>query len=296
MRILFKMENKNLKWIYLILLSLVWGSSFILIKFALKGLTPIQVGALRILISAFFLLIIGYKSIKGLNKRQWFYLGINALVGTFFPAFLFAFAIEKIDSSVASILNSFTPFNTLVFGALFFGFSFHKRQVVGILIGLVGTILLITKGNFVDYNQNYYYASFILIASIGYALNVNIIKKHLHDVKPLGITTGNFVLLIIPTFLVLYFSDFFNSFQLNDESSKSILYICILSVFGTAIAKTMFNKLVQISTPIFSASVTYLIPIIAVFWGVLDGEKLSLMQLLAGSIILLGVYLVNRTK
>jgi len=290
------MENKNLKWVYLILLSLVWGSSFILIKYALIGLTPIQVGALRILITSFLLLLVGYKSIKGLNQKQWFYLSINALVGTFFPAFLFAYAIDKIDSSVASILNSFTPFNTLVFGALLFGFSFHKKQIFGILIGLVGTILLITNGNLVDYNQNYYYAGFILIASIGYALNVNIIKKYLSEVSPLGITTGNFALLVIPTLIVLYFSNFFTTFRLTEETSKSLFYISILALFGTAIAKTFFNKLVQISTPIFSASVTYLIPIIAVFWGVLDGEKLSFIQLIGGVIILLGVYLVNRTR
>ncbi len=290
------MTKDTLKWLYLILLSLIWGSSFILIKYALNGLTPIQVGALRILITAFFLLIVGFKSIKGLTKRNWYHLAITALLGTFFPAFLFSYAITKVDSSLAAILNSFTPFNTLIFGSLIFGFTFVKKQLIGILIGLIGTVMLIYNSNSIDFQANGLYVSFILIASVGYAFNVNIIKKYLQDVNALAITTGNFVLLIVPALLVLYFSDFFYSFEFNQESKKALLYITILAIFGTAIAKTMFNKLVQISSPVFSSSVTYLIPITAVVLGVLDGEKLTVMQLLSALIILFGVWLVNRKK
>ena len=290
------METKNLKWFYLILLSLVWGSSFILIKLALVGLTPIQVGALRILITALFLLLIGFKSVFNLTKRNWFFLTINALVGTFFPAFLFSYAIDKMDSSVAAILNSLTPFNTLVFGALIFGYSFQKKQIFGILIGLFGTIMLIMYSNSINYNQRFFYMSLILIASVGYAINVNIIKKYLSDVKPLAITTANFLLLIIPTVIVLYVENLRTPLVINSETKISILYLTILAIFGTAIAKTIFNKLVQISTPIFSTSVTYLIPIVAVFWGYFYGENLNFMQLISGAIILFGVYLVNKVK
>jgi drug/metabolite transporter (DMT)-like permease len=290
------MKESKIKWIYLIGLAIVWGSSFILIKYALVSISPVHVGALRILITAFFLILVAPKSIIGLSKKHWYYLSLNALLGTFFPAFLFAFAIVHLDSAMASILNSFTPFNTLIFGALVFGFSFKPKQLFGILIGLVGTVLLILNGESVDGNQNYFYASFILLASVGYAFNVNIIKRYLFDLKPLSITTGNFVLLIIPALLVLYFSDFFTTFVVNEETTESLFYLIILAIVGTAIAKTFFNKLVLISSPIFSASVTYLIPIVAVFWGVLDGEKVTLMQLGSGLIILLGVYLVNKVK
>jgi len=290
------MENKKLRWVYLITLSIIWGSSFILMKKALIALSPMQVGALRILITAVFLLLIGFKRLLKINRRHWYYLTLNGFVGTFFPAFLFAYAIEKIDSSIASILNSLTPLNTLIFGALLFGFGFKKRQFIGVLIGLVGTLLLILKGAELNPNQDYFYASFILISSVGYALNVNILKKYLHDLDALSITVGNFFLLIFPTLIVLWFTDFFQSFEVNDESLKGLGYLTILAVFGTGIAKIMFNRLIQISNPIFSSSVTYLIPIVAISWGVFDGEKISLMQFGSGFIILFGVYLVNRSK
>ena len=291
------MENIRLKWIYLIALSLVWGSSFILMKYALVGMKPVHVGALRILITALFLVLIAYKSVFGLTKKHWFYLSLNALLGTFFPAFLFAFAIDKMDSSIAAILNSFTPFNTLIIGALLFGYSFHKKQITGIVIGLFGTIMLILNGDsFVLEKQELLYPSFILIASVGYAINVNIIKKHLQDVKAIAITTGNFILLIIPSILVLVFSDFFANFQFTPQTNTSLVYIIILAIVGTAIAKTFFNKLVQISSPIFSTSVTYLIPIVAVFWGLFDGENITTNQMLSGLVILLGVYLVNKKR
>ena len=250
------MESKNLRWVYLIILALIWGSSFILMKKALLGLSPIHVGALRILFTAAFLILIGAKKIFSIKKRHWYYLTLNGLVGTFFPAFLFAYAIEKIDSSIASILNSLTPLNTLIFGAIVFGFGFRKRQLIGVLIGLVGTLMLILKGAEINPNQDYFYASFILIASIGYALNVNILKKYLHDLDALSITVANFVILIVPTLIVLWFTNFFNTVELNESTKTGMFYLAILAIFGTGLAKIMFNRLIQISTPIFSSSVT----------------------------------------
>ena len=290
------MENKNLRWVYLAILDLIWGSSFILMKRALLGLTPIQVGALRTLFTAIFLILIGGKKIFKIKRKHWYYLTLNGFVGTFFPAFLFAFAIDKIDSSIASILNSLTPLNTLIFGALVFGFSFRKRQLIGVLIGLIGTLMLILKGAELNPNQDYFYASFILIASIGYALNVNILKKYLFDLDALSITVANFVLLIIPTLIVLWFTDFFETFEVNQSTKTGMFYLAILAVFGTGLAKIMFNRLIQISTPIFSSSVTYLIPIVAITWGILDGEKITLFQVVSGAIIMFGVYLVNKSK
>lgn len=290
------MNNQQRKWVYLIVLAVVWGSSFILIKKALLGLTPIQVGALRMLITAIFLLLIGFKSLKKIQKNQWIYVLYTALLGTFFPAFMFAFAISNIDSSITAILNSLTPFNAFIIGVVFYGFNFKKNQFIGILIGLIGTSILILKGADLNPHQNYWFAVLVVTASIGYAFNVNIIKKYLNDLDALAITTGNFLLLIIPALIVLYFTDFHLDFKLNDESISALGYITILSVVGTGIAKVAFNRLIQISTPVFSASVTYLIPIVAVAWGIVDGEQLSLIQLLAGVIILFGVYLVNRSK
>ncbi len=284
------------KWLYLIFLALVWGSSFILMKKALIGLTPLQVGALRSLIGAIFIVIIGYKSLKEIQKKHWKYVFVSAMTGTFFPAFLYAFAISGIDSSIASILNSLTPFNTLVIGLMFFNTMFSKRQFIGVLVGLAGTSVLILQGANLNPDQNYWYALLPILASIGYACNVNIIKKHLQDLKPLAITTGNFIIILVPMFIVLFYTGFFTSLQFNTITYQSLSYVAILAIIGTAVAKVVFNKLIHISSPVFSTSVTYLIPIVAVLWGVLDGEQLSIIQLLAGIVILFGVYLVNRKK
>jgi drug/metabolite transporter (DMT)-like permease len=287
---------KNIKWVYLGILALVWGSSFILMKKALLGLTPIQLGALRIIITAVFLLLIGFKSLKRIEKHQWKYIAYTAALGTFFPAFMFAFAVSYLDSSIVAILNSLTPFNTLIFGAWVFGFAIKKKQFIGILIGLVGTLILILNGANLNPDQNYWFAFLIFLASIGYAFNVNMIKKHLNDVSALGITAGNFVLMIVPAFIILISTGFFTEFEMTKTNMSSLGYITVLAVLGTGIAKVLFNKTVQMSSPIFASSVTYLIPLVAVFWGILDGEKLSLIQATAGAVILLGVYLVNKNK
>ena len=203
------MSPKKIRWFYLVILALIWGSSFILMKKALIGLTPIQVGALRILITAATLLLVGYKSIFTIKKHHWWYIFLTALLGTFFPAFFFAYAINDIDSSIASILNSLTPLNTLIVGFLIFGFAFSRYQLFGVLIGFAGTVVLILKGAQMNPDQNYWYALLPILSSIGYAFNVNILKKHLEDLSALAVTTGNFIILIIPTFLVLYYSEFF---------------------------------------------------------------------------------------
>ncbi|MDG1743776.1 MAG: EamA family transporter [Polaribacter sp.] len=290
------MNNQQQKWVYLIVLSIVWGSSFILIKKALIGVTPIQVGALRMIFTSIFMLLFAFPSIKKIKKKHWKYLVYTALTGTFIPGFLFAFAIYNIDSSIVSILNSLTPFNTLIFGAIVFGLAFKKKQLTGILVGLVGTLILILKGADLHPSQNYWYAFLVIIASVGYALNANMVKKYLSDLDALAITTGNFLLLIIPATIVLSFTDFFTTYKATETQLNSLGYVAILSIVGTGIAKTIYNKLVQISDPVFSSSVTYLIPIVAIIWGVFDGETLSFVQVLGAVIILFGVYLVNASK
>ena len=291
------MNNQQQKWLYFSLLSLVWGSSFILMKKALIGVTPIQVGALRMIFTAIFLLLVAAPSLKKIQKKHYKYIGYTAIAGTFIPGFLFAFAITTIDSSVVAILNSLSPFNTLIFGAIVFGFGFKKRQLYGVLIGLLGTLILILKGAALNPNQNYWYALLIIIASIGYAFNANIVKKYLSDLSALSIVTGNFLLLLVPAIIVLSCTDFFVTFDLKNEVfMESLGYLAILSIVGTGIAKTIYNKLVHISDPVFSSSVTYIIPLVAIFWGVLDGEKLSPIQIFGGVIIFVGVYLVNKKK
>ena len=287
------MESKQLKWIYLGILSLIWGSSFILIKKGLIGLSAIQLGSLRLIFSAVFLVLIGYKSLFKLTKSQWKYVALTAVFGTFIPAYLFALAETEIDSSTTAVLNSLTPLNTLILGIIAFGVPFKKNQFIGICIGFIGSILLVFNGASNHPEQNYYYALLVVLASICYATNVNLIKKYLPTVAPLSITTGNFLVLLAPAVLLLYFSGFFDIIS-APEVQTSMGYIAILGIVGTGIANILFFKLIQISSPVFATSVTYLIPIVAFFWGLLDHEILTPIQFMGAFVILIGVYLSSK--
>tara|TARA_B100001142_G_scaffold247303_1_gene247006 strand:+ start:3808 stop:4686 length:879 start_codon:yes stop_codon:yes gene_type:complete len=282
------------KWFYLIILSIIWGSSFILIKKGLIGLEASQLGSLRIIFSSLIIFLFAWKKIFDIKIFEWKWIIISAFLGSFFPAFLFAFAETQIDSSVASILNSIVPLNTLILGMIIFKIKSTVRQVIGVLIGFFGTYLLISSGVIINPNQNYYYAGLVILCSFLYALNVNIIKKYLQHLSAITITVGHFSVIIIPALIVFLFSDFqFESLK-NPETKISIIYVFILALFGTALAKIFFNKLIKISSPVFASSVTYSMLVVSIFWGIIDGEKFSIDQLIATLIIILGVVLTNK--
>ncbi|XLS28848.1 DMT family transporter [Flavobacteriaceae bacterium M23B6Z8] len=290
------MNNQGNKWLYLLALSIIWGSSFILIKKALVGLSPFQMGALRIVFTAIFLFAVGFRRIREIKKPDWKWITLTALAGSFFPPFFFAFAQTEIDSAVAAILNSLTPLNTIITGTILFGVMSSRKQWLGILIGLAGTMILILKGATFNPDQNYWYSLLVLASSLCYALNINMLKKFLQHLSPLSIATGNFVIILIPALIILYATGFFEVIAASTEMQESLLYVVLLSLLGTAIAKVLFNKLISISNPVFAASVTYTMPIMAIFWGLLDGESLSLLQLAGGAVILTGVYLANKNS
>ncbi|WP_296312941.1 DMT family transporter [Winogradskyella sp. UBA3174] len=291
------MKNLNVKWIYLLILSVIWGSSFILIKKSLLGLTAYQLGALRTIITGVILLAFGFNTLKTIPKSKWKWLMVSGFLASFLPSFFFAIAETEIDSSVASILNSLVPLNTILLGFAVFKIASTKRQILGVMIGFIGTAILILKGSDLNPNQNYLYAGFVIVSTIMYAINVNIIKRYLQDVKPLAIAAGNYVFILIPAIIILLFTDFFSDERLNNPNlPNALMYVTILSVFGTAFAKVLFNKLVQLSTPVFASSVTYVMPIVALLWGILDGESFSLIQGLAALLILVGVYLSHKRK
>jgi drug/metabolite transporter (DMT)-like permease len=282
------------KWFYLISLSLIWGSSFILIKKALVGLEADQLGSLRIIFSSIIIILIAWKRLSKITKLEWKWITISAFLGSFFPAFLFAFAEKEIDSAVASIINSIVPLNTVIIGMVLFNIRSTKRQIIGVLIGLAGTYMLIMSGIKLNPDQNYLYSGFVILCSFLYALNVNIIKKYLQHLSALTITVGHFAVIIIPAVIVFYFSDFDVNSLKNQDTIDSVIYVLILAVFGTALAKILFNKLIKISSPVFASSVTYSMLIVSIFWGLVDGEKFSIYQLIATIIIILGVLLTNK--
>ena len=289
--------NLNLrKWGTLIILSIIWGSSYILIKKGLTGLTPVQLGSLRVIITTLLIAPIGYNKIKHIPKNKMKWVAISAFVGSFFPAYLFAFAETEISSSVTAVMVSLTPLFTLLISVIIFGEELLKKQVVGVIIGFLGIIVLINN-ELLSSSFNILYVMFIVLAAFCYAVNANLLKYKLPNIPALGIVFMSFLFMFIPAFIVLFFSNFpFSDFTSNPLILESIVYIVILALFGTAVAKVMYIKLLAISTPVFSVSTTYLMPVVAIFWGLLDGEEFKLTQFIGTSIILIGVYLVTKKK
>ena len=289
------MDRIAKKWIYLFLLSIIWGSSYMLIKKGLVGLSPIQLASFRIVMTSFILIFFGLRHVKNLSREKWKWLSVTGFFGTFFPTFLFAYSETKIDSSVVAVLNGLTPLFTLFIAVLFFGYTFRKLQFVGVAVGLLGTIMLIYDQYSSKSFSNANYSLLVLIASLCYGFNVNILKYKLKGVSSMGIAIGNFLAITPPALILLILSDFsWNTFYEEKNILTSLLFVFILASMGTALAKVIFNELVTISSPVFSVSTTYLLPIVAIGWGILDGESFGIGKFLSAFVILAGIYLITK--
>ena len=290
------MNDYKKKWFYLAILSLIWGSSFILIKKGLVGLNSVQLASLRMIFAASVIYVYSYNSIKKIPKKSWKWIVITAYLGTFFPVYLISYGQTEIESGLASIITTVTPINTLIIGIIFFSLTFSFKQLLGLFIGLVGAVLLLYEASETNLNSNIYFSFFIYLTTVGYAASVNLIKKYLTNIPPEAVTAGIFLSISPPAIIVLYFSDFTDLNFQDPLILKSIFFVLVLGVLGSAIAQTLFNKFVKISSPIFASAVTYTMPVVAIFWALIDGEILSIMQFFATAIILIGVYLVNKRK
>lgn len=283
--------------ILLIILSLIWGTSFILIKQGLKVFTPDVVGALRVTAASIFLLPLALPRLKQLKQGDHFKLLMSGLMGIFFPAFLFAWAQTQLNSSLAGILNTLSPLWTMIIGALFFTQRFRGLAILGIIISFTGTILLALSrsGNAITgFNL---YALLIVAACALYGANLNWVKFKIHDLGSLTITSVS--LLFIGPLAAVYlfgFTDFTTVLTTEPGAWKAFGFVALLALMSTAIANLLFIKLLSISTPLFASSVTYIMPIVAVMWGVLDGEKLLVGHFIGMAAILGGVYLANKKK
>ena len=289
-------ENNRGKAIFLlIVLSLIWGTSFILIKQGLKVFSPDEVGSLRVAAAAVFLLPFGLFRWKELKKGDHLKLFLSGMMAIFIPAFLFAMAQTRLQSSVTGILNTLSPMWAMLLGALLFNQRFRPIAVFGLLISFGGAIILAlarADGAIGGFNS---YALLVVLACAFYGANVNFIKFNVQGLGSLTITSVS--LLLIWPFAVVYlfgFTDFTQKVASVPGAWQAMGYIIILGLMSTAVANLIFNKLLQISSPLFASSVTYLIPVVSVMWGVLDGEKLYLGHFIGMVTILGGVFLANR--
>ena len=289
-------ENNKGKAIFLlIVLSLIWGTSFILIKQGLKVFSPDEVGSLRVAAAAVFLLPFGLFRWKELKKGDHLKLFLSGMMAIFIPAFLFAMAQTRLQSSVTGILNTLSPMWAMLLGALLFNQRFRPIAVFGLLISFGGAIILAlarADGAIGGFNS---YALLVVLACAFYGANVNFIKFNVQGLGSLTITSVS--LLLIWPFAVVYlfgFTDFTQKVASVPGAWQAMGYIIILGLMSTAVANLIFNKLLQISSPLFASSVTYLIPVVSVMWGVLDDEKLYLGHFIGMVTILGGVFLANR--
>lgn len=252
-----------------------------------------QVGSLRVGITFLVLMPFAFKRFKKIKRKHWPVLLIVGLCSTA-PAFLFPMAQQGIDSATAGILNSLTPLFTLIVGLAFFSVKVKWFNIVGMLLGLAGAIGLISVSGNASFQFNLGYAVYIIIATILYALSANTIKSFLTEIDSFTITIFSFIIFGLPTLVYLFTSTpFIEQYHTDPDFWTGLAYITTLAIFGTAIALIFFNYLIKINTVIFAASVTYLIPIVAFFWGIIDGEQFGLVYILWILIILLGVLLVN---
>lgn len=282
-------------WVLLAILTLMWGSSFILIKRGLEVFSAGEVGGLRMLAASLVMTPIALQRIKTIKLYQAKYILTVGFVGSFLPAILFATAQTRIDSYMAGVLNALTPMFVVLIGALVYHQRFPIRTGIGILIGFLGTVLLMTTGSDGLFSGLNLYGLFIVLACLFYGMNGNIIKYNLSGVPALTITSLS-MFFVLPVVIIYLFgmTDFTTTFRESEGALRALGYVVFLGIMSTAIAVTLFNKLVQMTNPVFTSSVTYLLPIVAVLWGLFDNEVLLPGHYLAMLTILVGVYITNR--
>jgi len=287
-------DQSTLAWVLLVILALIWGSSFILIKKGLLVFNPGEVGALRIVFAGLVLLPFSLPKLKGISRKYWGLLFVVGLFGSFIPAFLFAKAQTQLDSSITGVLNGLTPIFTLIIGYIFFHQRIRSQNWVGILVGFLGMTWLAMNGEDGIGKINYY-VFFVIVATMLYGTNVNLIKYKIKDLPSLLITSVS-LSMVLPFGLIFLFlaTDFTQKITEVQGAGLALFYIALLGIMGTAVALILFNKLVKISSPIFSSSVTYLIPIVAIAWGLIDNETLQWTDFIGIAAIIFGVYYASK--
>ncbi|UKB79735.1 DMT family transporter [Chryseobacterium sp. MEBOG07] len=277
------------KWILLVILSIIWGSSFILIKKSLEHFNPFQVGSLRVLIAGIILLPIAISNYKLFPKKHLKWLILAAFTGNFIPMFLFPIAETEISSSIAGIINSMMPIFVIIVGALVWKFETTKKQIIGILISFTGVCILAFGGG--DSGEfKMIPILLLLLATLCYALSTTTVKSKLMEVSSTVLSAFVFsFVLLFPSVIALTSTGFFSEFSFSKDNLLGLMFVGLLSIFGTGLAMMMNYRLLKVSSPLFASTVTLVMPIVAIIWGILDGEKMTSLQFAGAGIIIAGL-------
>lgn len=289
------LKKRSGQIITLLILAFIWGSSFILMKRGLEVFSHTQVAAFRMFIAYLVLLPMAFSRLKGLTKNEWLAIAVVGFIGNAFPAYFFAIAQTHISSSMAGILNSLTPLFTLVIGILFYKSKINILNIIGLLIGLAGAVILVVDDFSDVFTGLNAYALIIVLATLFYGININHVKTKLSRID--GVTIAILAFFIVGPFngIVLLFSDW-APVSVSRNFWIGFASVSVLAILGSAFAVVVINRLIKETTAVFASSVTYIIPVFAMLWGLLDGEKIALRQGLAIAFVLTGVYLVNINK
>ncbi|MFK7775649.1 MAG: DMT family transporter [Saprospiraceae bacterium] len=289
----------------LILLSITWGASFILIKKGLLAFSPMQVASLRIGIAGIAFLPFFIFNFKKIDWSQLQPLLIVGFAGSALPALLFSIAQTQVSSSVAGVLNSMTPIFVLIQGVLFYGLILTRNNLLGVVLGFLGASLLIIGPSYfmtqleeivVAEDKNEWYALLLILATYCYALSGNTIQKHFQNTSAINLSAAAYCLVAPVGILYLLFSDFINILQTHPDAMVSLGAIVFLSLIGTVAASVLFFKLIQMTSALFASTVAFLIPIVAIGFGFLDGEQVTIYHFLGMAMILFGVYITRKKK
>lgn len=294
-------ESKSLKikpeaLVILFLLTLIWGSSFILIKKGLEGFSPMQVGSLRICFASLVLLPVAFRHLRKVPKKAIYYSVLFGLLNTGLPAFLFPIAETKVDSATAGILNGLTPIFTLIVGIGFFGMQFNIFKLIGVIVGFFGAsmIILFREGfdkpiHLQDVQMGY--SLLLVLATCLYGFAGNVMKRHLDEVQGVVIASIAFGSFAIPSGIYLTLSDFTSRLDNVPASINSLVFVAILGIAGSAIAVVLSSRLLKLTNALFASFVTYLIPFVAIAWGVADNEQFGVVPFVGLVIILAAIYI-----
>ena len=286
----------NNKWLILIILSLTWGSSFILIKKSLEAFTPYQVGSIRVIVSGIIFMWIGFPALKKMDRKTLFWSIVAGALGNFIPMFLFPIAQTKVSSSLAGILDTLVPVFVLILGFLFFKIRSKTIQWIGTIVGFIGAASLMYFSDTPVGSSDVGYAMLVVLATVSYAGAALIVNHKLFHVPSLQLSAGIFTIWMFPSIIILLFSGIFSGFHKMDAHLTDIGYLAVLSVIGTALAMVLYFRLIQLTSAVFASMVTYFIPVVAVFWGIVAGESFSIWYAVGGLLIIAGIYMVQEKK
>lgn len=290
-------SNISGSWLIFIVLSVIWGSSFVLMKEGLVSLSAYQVASLRIFSAGLVLIPFAYKALKTFSRKSLALCFLAGLLGNLFPAFLFCIAEEKVDSALAGMLNSLTPVFAIVLAAVFFSTKITRNKLIGVIVAFGGAVILFLSGKGMAANVPIGHALLIVLATFFYGLNANIVANYLKDHSTLLISGFSLFTSACIALIVLIATGYFQPGNFGDSDFRwSSAAAVVLGVFGSAAATVLYFRLIAVKGVVFSSMVTYAIPFVALIWGIFYGEKITWLQIAGFLVMLAGVYLVNKRK